>query len=219
MTPAECLAKHQGLIISIARRLAFRYRMDEHFEDMVAFGQKGILQALERFDPSRGLAFSTFAFYRIQGAMLDGARAMGWIHRRRKAQHRAEQVFHEQQQARLDDAPLPADDLDAIARDLDASVTSAALISLLADEAADALAEAEHHLAPDARLEQHQTASLLRGLIQRLPPDDRAIIEMTFFQDLTTEDIGRALGCSKSWACRRRQAALDRLRNLWLEAA
>lgn len=219
MTPAECLAKHQGLIISIARRLAFRYRMDERFDDMVAFGQQGILQALERFDPSRGLAFSTFAFYRIQGAILDGARAMGWIRRRRRAQQRAEQVFIEQQQVRLDDAPACPTDLDSIALDLDAAFTSAAFSTLLAFEADDIAVEAEHHRAPDDRLEQQQTASLLRALVQRLPPDDRAIIDMTFFQDMTTDDIGKALGCSKSWACRRRQAALDRLRDLWMEAA
>jgi RNA polymerase sigma factor for flagellar operon FliA len=219
MTPAECLTKHQGLIISIARRLAFRYRLDAHLDDMIAFGQKGILQALERFDTSRGLAFSTFAFYRIQGAMLDGARAMGWVRRRRRAQSHAEQVFNDQQQTRFDDSPSPQDDLSAIARDLDESITHAAFIFLLSEDASLDSADAEHNLSPDARLEQEQTASLLRGLVQRLPPDDRAIIEMTFFQDLSTEEIGQALGCSKSWACRRRQAALDRLRGLWLEAA
>jgi RNA polymerase sigma factor for flagellar operon FliA len=218
MDKAELLSQHQGLVINLARKLAFKYRLSAHTEEMISFGNNGLLDAAERFDPSRGFAFSTFAYYRIRGAMLDGARAMGWLKRQRRSQLLGDRVFNEQRQTQFEDNPLFASDsLDDIARDLDQAVTQAGLIVMLSEHSARSAADAEHNQRPDSRYEQEQAFETLRGFIQRLSSEDREIIEMTFFQECSTDEIGQRLGCSKSWACRRRQAALERLRLMWLE--
>src|SRR5439155_9969586 len=51
----------------------------------IGYGQLGLAQAAQEFDPERGIQFSTFAYYRIRGAILDGANQMNWLRRRTRA--------------------------------------------------------------------------------------------------------------------------------------
>jgi RNA polymerase sigma factor (sigma-70 family) len=62
------------LVRSIADRLRRRYTLSMPFEDLCAFGVTGLVRAMGRFDPSRQASFSTYAYHRIRGAMLDGLR-------------------------------------------------------------------------------------------------------------------------------------------------
>lgn len=71
-----------GLVYSSAvkvyRQIGRRVELDE----LVALGTEGLIQAADRFDPQRGLAFSTYACHRIRGAMLDGLRRAGIVNGR-----------------------------------------------------------------------------------------------------------------------------------------
>lgn len=63
-----------SLVEKVARYLAPRYESLIGFDDMLALGREGLVQAAKSFDPTLGVAFTTFATYRVQGAMLDGIR-------------------------------------------------------------------------------------------------------------------------------------------------
>ena len=60
-------------------------------EDLVAYGLKGLIEAADRFDPRQRVRFTTFAYYRIRGAMFDGLRRMGWLKRGAYARARLEE--------------------------------------------------------------------------------------------------------------------------------
>src|SRR5450432_1256402 len=62
------------LVKSIADRLKRSWRLSAPFEDLCAFGMAGLVEAANRFDPSRGVTFGTFAHYRIRGAIIDALR-------------------------------------------------------------------------------------------------------------------------------------------------
>src|SRR3954452_12412337 len=87
--------QHLSLVQAIAAKLKRTLGRTIDFEDLVAYGTKGLLEAAKRFDPSQGAAFSTFAYYRIRGAMLDGLRTMGWYSRADYARYRAEERTNE----------------------------------------------------------------------------------------------------------------------------
>ena len=61
------------------------------FDDLVGFGMQGLLEAAQRFDDRHGVAFTTFAYYRVRGAMFDGLRSMGWLPRSEYARVRFEE--------------------------------------------------------------------------------------------------------------------------------
>src|SRR5256885_17062497 len=70
------IAQHLSLVQSIAGKLKRSLGRAIDFEDLVGYGSKGLVEAAERFDPRQGAPFTTFAYYRIRGAMLDGLRTM-----------------------------------------------------------------------------------------------------------------------------------------------
>src|SRR5438105_1748860 len=83
--------KHLPLVQSVARKLKAQISARVEFDDLIGYGSKGLIEAAERFDPKHGVAFTTFAYYRIRGAMLDGLRTMGWYSRADYARYRAEE--------------------------------------------------------------------------------------------------------------------------------
>src|SRR5262245_52320469 len=87
--------QHLPLVQSIARKVKRTLSAAIDIEDLVGYGSKGLVEAAERYDPRQGVAFSTFAYYRIRGAMFDGLRTMGWYSRADYARYRAEERANE----------------------------------------------------------------------------------------------------------------------------
>jgi len=81
---------HIPFVRSIARKLREQVTMVE-FDDLVGFGMQGLIEAGQRFDDRHGVAFTTFAYYRVRGAMFDGLRSMGWLPRSEYARLRLEE--------------------------------------------------------------------------------------------------------------------------------
>lgn len=217
MDEAAWIEQHRGLVVRVASDVADRYRLRRFMDDLVAFGHEGLLEAGRRFEDRRGLNFTTYAWYVIRGRILDGCRSMGLVARRRGGveQLRAETAFNEHQQLACEDAPEPTVQprpLSEIACDLDTIVADAAAIFLLSDASGSPEAWVDPAPGPAQRIERRSSVEFVRAQVAALDDDDRRIIEMSFFRDLTLDQIAEHLGCSRSWASRLRSAALRRLR-------
>ena len=94
--------KHLALVQAIARKVKRTLGGAIEVDDLVGYGRKGLVEAAERFDGRAGVAFTTFAYYRIRGAMYDGIRAMGWYSRADYARYRAEERANEYLQHQAD---------------------------------------------------------------------------------------------------------------------
>ncbi|MBK6532688.1 MAG: sigma-70 family RNA polymerase sigma factor [Deltaproteobacteria bacterium] len=68
------IVAHQGLVRRVARTMVRSVPRHVSVDDLVGFGQLGLIDAATRFDPSRGVQFNTFAYYRIRGAIFDQVR-------------------------------------------------------------------------------------------------------------------------------------------------
>src|SRR5689334_24525789 len=81
------LVSHVGLVHHVARQLARRLSTEAQLDELVSAGSLGLIQAVDSFDPKRGLAFSTYAVPRIRGAILDELRRLDHVSRgvRRRA--------------------------------------------------------------------------------------------------------------------------------------
>ena len=77
----ELIIKYAPLIKYIANRIAMRLPSHIETDDMINTGVLGLMDALEKFDPERGVKFETYAEFRIKGAILDELRAMDWVPR------------------------------------------------------------------------------------------------------------------------------------------
>ena len=74
MQSTELIAQHGKMVHGLANRLRRELCLRGEIDDLIAFGFGGLLEAKRRFDPTRGVRFQTFAYYRVRGAMLDGVR-------------------------------------------------------------------------------------------------------------------------------------------------
>lgn len=72
---------HAPFVRSIAGKIKKSVPKEISFEELYDYGIIGLLEAADRFDPSQGAHFTTFAYYRIRGAIYDGLRGMGWMSR------------------------------------------------------------------------------------------------------------------------------------------
>jgi len=214
------VAEHLSLVQAIAGKLKRTLGKSIDFDDLVGYGHKGLIEAADRFDPSHGVTFTTFAYYRIRGAMLDGMRAMGWYSRADYARYRAEERAHEYMQNAADreevahegggesGSPSKSETLESIAEILNGVAT----IHITSIEAASKVAD-ERMGAPDAELEMGQLGVRVREAVTKLPEKERRLLEMYYFQDKNLEEAGAQLGLSKSWACRLHARAVNLLRD------
>ena len=212
----QLVEQHLGLVQAIARKLKKTLGTRIEFDDLVAYGSKGLVEAAERYDARPGVAFTTFAYYRIRGAMFDGLRTMGWYSRADYARYRAEERANEYLQSHADRPPEAgggshaADAAEALAA-VAQVLSGIAAVHITSLEAASAVAD-ETFAAPDAGIDLGRLGTRVRDAVTRLPEKERRLLELYYFEEKTLEEAGGALGLSKSWACRLHARAVDLLR-------
>src|ERR671920_1408110 len=82
------IEQHRSYARALAHKVMRTLPPAVELSDLVAYGELGLVEAAERFDPRRGVAFATFAHYRIKGAIHDGLREMGVYSRPQSARVR-----------------------------------------------------------------------------------------------------------------------------------
>src|SRR4051812_46910204 len=187
-------------------------RVKEHieFDELVALGNAGLAEAAQRYDPDRGASFSTFAWYRVQGSIVDGLRKMTNLPRRTWAKLvalRAASEYLENRAERDTGAAQrgssPPEGADALA-----NVKAAmAAIRTMYVTSLDAIREDgfdAKDTAPSAA-EGIDTARLshrLRKALASLPEKERALVTKHYYEGKNLVEAGEELGISKSWASR-----------------
>ena len=90
----QMVLQYAPLIKYIASRLALRLPSHISMEDLISSGIIGLIDAVQKFDPSKNINFKTYAEFRIKGAMLDELRSLDWIPRSvRKKTHLIEDAY------------------------------------------------------------------------------------------------------------------------------
>src|SRR5581483_9848995 len=87
----KLVADNLAYVRAIAARIKDQLPREIEFDDLVAYGTQGLLEAAERYDGRHGASFTTFAYYRVRGAIFDGLRGMGWLPRGEYARARFEE--------------------------------------------------------------------------------------------------------------------------------
>jgi RNA polymerase sigma factor FliA len=214
----DLIAQGQGLVRSLAAGIHRKLPRHIDMDDLVAYGQLGLVEAARDFDAARGAQFSTYAYYRIRGAIYDGLSKMSGFGRRHSETVRYEQMANETLRATAeeDDNRETASGETLAHRFRDVS-WSLLVVYLAGRSRSDDTASAEAAVAdpsaptPLAAVIQRETSQRLVELIEGLPAGEATLIRAIYFEGLTIEQAGRKLGISKSWASRLHAKSLQRL--------
>lgn len=216
-SPEELINECQGLVRSLASTIHRKLPPSVELDDLVSYGQVGLAEAAKEFDPSRGSRFSTYAYYRIRGAIYDGLSKMSWFSRSQYKRVRTEQMANETLRAEneQDKEPLKSgcDGDMRWFRDLSRALTVVHL-SMHAgerDEPGVSLPADTSVPDPAAVAIGREIREILHQLIDALPEAAGNLIRATYFEGLTLQEAGKRLGVSKSWASRLHARTLQRL--------
>jgi RNA polymerase sigma-B factor len=213
--------------LPLAHRLARRYvASGEPYEDLAQIASLGLVKAVERFDPDRGYAFSTFAVPTIVGELKRYFRDASWaLHVDRGAKERARQTADAQQAiaARTGRSPTVRELAQYLERSeedvLDGLQTAAAYDTLSLDAPtqvgeSDSASRIDTIGGCDQRLELVDDATTLFAAARHLPKRERQVLFLRFGEDLPQTEIARRIGVSQMHVSRLLRNALGRLREL-----
>jgi RNA polymerase sporulation-specific sigma factor len=205
------MEENMPLVAAIARRYRNCGLVQE---DMLQLGSIGLLQALRRFDPDRGLCFSTYAVPLIAGEIRRFLRDDGMVKFSRETKSLAiqiERIRREQGDLTLEELSarlrVPAEDIAAAL----ASRTAALSLDAPADEDG---ADLQTFLgSADADTEKDALRRVeLRELFSVLSERERQVLFLRYFQDRTQNEVGKRLGLSQVQISRIEKKALLRMR-------
>jgi RNA polymerase sigma factor for flagellar operon FliA len=222
----ELLTQNLRLVHHVARQVARSSRADIDLGDLVSAGTIGLINAIENFDRTRGLAFSTFAAPRIRGAILDDLRRRDHVPRSVRRKQRELGRARETVQARLGRAPSEEELAEEMGIEIEKlwtwqrDVEHAARISL--DRPTDTMAglgatpeeliagEEGHDV--EAVINREQEVTLLREEILRLKDQQRIVLSLYYFEELKLHEIASIMSLTESRISQIRSKAIASLR-------
>jgi RNA polymerase sigma factor for flagellar operon FliA len=216
-TAEQLVEQCQGLVRSLALGVHRKLPPGIELDDLIAYGQVGLVEAAREFDPTRGGRFSTYAYYRVRGAIYDGLAKMSWFGRADQDRVRRQRMSNELLRENGETAGS-GEQLDPSAemrwfRDVTRALAVVYLATQTDEEASAVSASLEDRSAPAAPTVAmtREIVRKLHALIEALPAEASALIRATYFEGLTLQEAGARLGISKSWASRLHAKTLERL--------
>lgn len=215
-----------GLVYFLAKRLHSTLADEAELDELVSAGMLGLMRAAELFDPNRELAFTTFAAARVRGAMLDELRRLDRLPRTLRTKHRELQSITNtlcHQLGRSPNAHEVAAEAGVDVQTLwrwETDMRASAVVTLDAHSDDDDLREhpslGERVAAPefdvDIELDRDLERERLYEAMESLSSDERLVVALSFFEELTLQEIAPRIGVTESGVSRIRARALRVLR-------
>jgi RNA polymerase sigma factor for flagellar operon FliA len=210
----QLVLAYSPIVKHVAGRIASRMPPHVDLADLVAYGLVGLIDAVERYDPSRGVKFESFAGLRIRGAILDAMRSLDWVPRAVRDEAREFERTSADLLVRLQ--RLPTDEELAVALGLDAEELDALLLRVansqmvaldqpwgfngsdsapttMLDFLPDPSASDPADICDRADLEDQVAAAVLQ-----LSGREQTILALRYHQDLTYAEIGEVFDVTES---------------------
>lgn len=196
-------------------------------EDIAGYGVEGLIDAIEKFSPARGVRFETYALLRIRGAIIDRIRSLDWVPRGAQKRFKSINKAIAALQGKLGRQPST----DEIAKELElpkekveasmAEMESTSMISIYdrkdsSGEGVEIIDTIQDKNADDplAMLENRDVKNELSRALGNLPERERMILALYYHENMTLKEIGTTLNISESRVCQLHAQAIMKLRKL-----
>jgi len=221
------VVEYSPMVKYVANRIAMRLPPHIEVEDLISVGVLGLMDAIEKYDPTRGAKFKTYAEFRVRGAILDELRSMDWVPRsiRQKAsqvdavvqklqarfgRHPEDEEVAEELGVSLDQffdtlnetRSMPVLSLD----DLNTVKETGGQQSLLDCLAGKADAD------PQIQFRLNELKEVISKTIDTLPEKERLVTSLYYYKELTMSEIGVVLNVTESRVSQIHSKTMFRLR-------
>lgn len=218
----QLIIKYMPLVKLVAGRMAIYFGGNVEYDDLVSYGSIGLLDAIEKFDSQKGVKFETYAYTRIKGAIIDCVRNQDFLPRsiRQKAKE-IEKAYVEIER----EGKTPTDhevakrvgiSVDELQK-LQERISSGMIISLdgfLEQNYESKIGGLEDFVSqPEHFIENEELKEVLRQQIDNLMENERMVIVLYYYEELSIKEIAKVLGVSESRVSQLHTRALLKLRS------
>ncbi|MBB5218453.1 MULTISPECIES: RNA polymerase sigma factor WhiG [Treponema] len=209
----KIIRQYMPLVKYVAGKVSTGMPDSVEFDDLVGFGQFGLLDAINKFDPDKNVKFKTYAVTRIRGAIFDELRELDWVPRSVRQKSREIEDTIVELEARLGRTASDSEIAQAMGmtekeyQDAVMKVSGTSVLSLndvwySGDDSehmslADSI-ESPSSLNPDVIVEREEVRKIIIQAINELPENEKMVIVLYYHEDLTFKEIGQVLDVSES---------------------
>ncbi len=223
----QLIMDYAPLIKFIAQKIAIRLPSNIELDDLTSAGVIGLMDAIEKYDPTRDNKFKTYAEFRIRGAILDELRSQDWVPRsvREKAK-KIEKVYAalEQKLGRTATEKELAYELDMNLFELNDLISQVKAISLMSLDEMGGPSQSDRKSLldclenlnaknPYTQLKVSAMKNVLMKAIEDLPETQRLVLSLYYYEDLNLKEIGRILLVTESRVSQLHTQAVLKLRS------
>ena len=223
----QIVKEYSPMIKYVANRIALRLPPHIEVDDLISVGAIGLMDAIEKYDPSRGAKFKTYAEFRVRGSILDELRSLDWVPRSVRQKASNLDAVSSKLQSKL--GRLPEDE--EIAKEMGVTLEeffktlnetrNMPLLSLedlgIARDSGDKQSlldtlEGRSDVDPQTQMRLTELKNLIAAAIDSLPEKERLMVSLYYYEELTMKDIGEVLGITESRISQIHSKAVYRLR-------
>jgi len=221
------IKQYAPLVKYVAGKVAVGMPHSVEFDDLVGFGVFGLLDAIDKYDPTKNVKFKTYAVTRIRGAIFDELRSIDWVPRSVRQKTREIEETIGSLEAQLGRTVTDQEIASALGMDEEEflktmlKISGTSVLSLndvwYAGDENDRISigesiESPSSLNPDVIVEKDEIRRVIIEAINELPDKEKKVLVLYYYEDLTLKEIGQVLEVTESRVSQLHTKAILRLR-------
>lgn len=217
------IIEYANLVKIVAGRLSMYLGYNVEYDDLVGYGVFGLIDAVDKFDYSKGVKFETYASFRIRGAILDEIRKMDWVPRTLRQKQRKIDAAYQKIEAELGKVATDeeiAQELEITVEEFDLWQSQTKVSNLISlDEYLEQGSEVKMDAGlgstfetPEKVVEKEEVKQVLLATLESLTEKEKQVILFYYYEELTLKEISSILEVTESRISQLHTKALQKLR-------
>lgn len=205
----QLIVEYVPLVKVVAGRMGMYLGYTVEYDDLTGYGIFGLIDAIDKFELTKGVKFETYASLRIRGAILDQIRKMDWIPRTLRQKQKKLETTMGQMETELGRTPTNEElavALEMTQEELDALINQTQVANLVSldeylEQGSEVRVEAGNKsafLQPEQVMERQDLKRLLAEAINSLTEKEQKVIALYYYEEMTLKEISNILEVSES---------------------
>jgi RNA polymerase sigma factor for flagellar operon FliA len=218
----KLILEYAHLVKFVAGRLVMHIGQHVEYDELIGNGVFGLIDAIDKFDPEKGVKFETYASLRIRGSIIDNIRKMDWVPRTLRQKNKQMETAYAQLEETLGREPTEQELANKLALSLTETQELMRKSSVLALVSLDDFLEQNYETpfngltssqqdSPESRAERRERQAMLGEAINKLSEKEKLVVSLYYFEDLTLKEISSIMQVSESRVSQIHSKAISRL--------